>query len=146
MPTCVAMRRAKRLVRRSQACRTRKEHTEKWHPPNSGRSSWHSDTTHHVDIILVWHTHLLRLVPLVRSSPARVVVFLHGVEAWKRQDWFTHRLLRRVDLFNCDSQYTWEQFSLFILPTPPLLIALCILALGTRLRKHRRSPPPRRWR
>ena len=63
-----------------------------------------------VDTILVWHLHLLRLLPFLRFSAARVVVFLHGIEAWKRPDWLTRLLLRRVHLFLSNSRYTWEQF------------------------------------
>ena len=67
----------------------------------------------HVDTILVWHLHLLRLLPFLRVSAARVVVFLHGIEAWKRPDWLTRLLLRRVHLFLSNSRYTWEQFVRF---------------------------------
>lgn len=61
--------------------------------------------------VLLWHISLLRLLPFLRLRNAKTVLVLHGVEAWKRQDWLTHRLLRRVDLFSSDSHYTWEQFS-----------------------------------
>jgi phosphatidyl-myo-inositol dimannoside synthase len=68
------------------------------------RRRWRADT------ILVWHLHLLRLVPLFRLPKARVVVFLHGIEAWRRTDWLTRRLCSRVHLFLTNSHYTWAQF------------------------------------
>jgi phosphatidylinositol alpha-1,6-mannosyltransferase len=68
------------------------------------RQQWRADT------IVVWHLHLLRLVPFLRLPTARVVVFLHGIEAWQQQDWLTRRLLHRVDLFLSNSAYTWQRF------------------------------------
>lgn len=68
------------------------------------RQRWRADT------ILVWHLHLLRLVPLFRLPKARVVVFLHGIEAWRQTDWLTRRLCTRVHLFLTNSHYTWAQF------------------------------------
>ena len=68
------------------------------------RQRWRADT------IVVWHLHLLRLVPFFRLPTARVVVFLHGIEAWQRHDWMTRRLLRKVDLFLSNSAYTWQRF------------------------------------
>ncbi len=65
---------------------------------------WRADT------ILVWHLHLLRLIPFFRLPSARVVVFLHGIEAWQRHDWLTRRLLCSVDLFLSNSAYTWQRF------------------------------------
>ena len=50
-------------------------------------------------IVLVWHLGLLKLVPFLRLRNAKVVVFLHGIEAWRQQDAITRRLLSRVDLF-----------------------------------------------
>lgn len=39
-----------------------------------------------------------------------VKVFLHGVEAWKRLPFWHRYLLRRVDHFLSNSQYTWDRF------------------------------------
>ncbi|NOT58262.1 MAG: glycosyltransferase family 4 protein [Deltaproteobacteria bacterium] len=61
--------------------------------------------------VLLWHISLLQLLPFLRVRRAKTVLVLHGVEVWKRQNWLMQRLLRRVDLFNSDSQYTWERFS-----------------------------------
>src|SRR5206468_2183189 len=44
-------------------------------------------------LVIVWHLGLLKLLPtLLRFSP-KVVVFLHGVEAWRNQDLLTRYLL-----------------------------------------------------
>ncbi len=53
---------------------------------------------------------VLGLVPLFRAPGARVVLFLHGIEAWRRRDWLTRRLLRRVHLFLSNSEHTWRRF------------------------------------
>ncbi len=64
--------------------------------------------------VLVWHLALLRLVPLLRARGSRVVVFLHGIEAWRPPDRLTHRLLRRVDLFLSNSRHTWDRFLAYV--------------------------------
>jgi phosphatidylinositol alpha-1,6-mannosyltransferase len=61
-------------------------------------------------VVLVWHLSLLRLVPILRAPAARLVVFLHGIEAWRRHDLVTRRLLGRVDLFLSNSDHTWRRF------------------------------------
>jgi phosphatidyl-myo-inositol dimannoside synthase len=62
-------------------------------------------------ILLVWHLNLLKLAPLVAGAAARVVVFLHGIEAWRRQDSITRWALGKVNVFLSNSQYTWERFA-----------------------------------
>ena len=64
-------------------------------------------------ILLVWHLHLLKLAPLVAGAAARVVVFLHGIEAWRPQDSLTRWALGKVDLFLSNSDHTWERFADF---------------------------------
>lgn len=68
-----------------------------------GNSGW-------ANLILVWHVDLLRLVPFLRPGKARVVLFLHGVECWKRLDMVTRKLLSRVDFFLSNSEFTWQRF------------------------------------
>jgi phosphatidylinositol alpha-1,6-mannosyltransferase len=63
-----------------------------------------------VQTVLLWHLSLLKLLPFFRIPDAKTVLFLHGIEAWKPQDWLTRRLLRRVDLFLSNSEYTWQRF------------------------------------
>jgi phosphatidylinositol alpha-1,6-mannosyltransferase len=61
-------------------------------------------------ILLVWHLHLLKLAPLVAGAASRVVVFLHGIEAWRRHDSLTRWALGKVNLFLSNSDHTWERF------------------------------------
>jgi phosphatidylinositol alpha-1,6-mannosyltransferase len=63
-----------------------------------------------VQYVLIWHLHLLKLLPFFRVRDARVILFLHGIEAWRRLDPISARLLQRVDLFLSNSEYTWQRF------------------------------------
>lgn len=60
--------------------------------------------------VLIWHIDLLQLLPFLRVGRAKVVLFLHGIEAWRRQNWVMCSLLKRVDLFLSNSAYTWDRF------------------------------------
>ena len=64
----------------------------------------------HAGIVLVWHLQLLKLAPLVAGAAVRVVVFLHGIEAWRPQDSLTRWALAKVDLFLSNSDHTWKRF------------------------------------
>jgi phosphatidylinositol alpha-1,6-mannosyltransferase len=66
-----------------------------------------------VRLVLVWHLAFLKLLPFFRVSDARVVLFLHGIEAWRRQDLLTRGLLRRVNFFLSNSDHTWHRFLTF---------------------------------
>ena len=61
-------------------------------------------------VVVFWHIGLLKLLPLMRARSAKVVVFLHGIEAWDRRDIALEHLLLRVDLFLSNSDYTWVRF------------------------------------
>jgi phosphatidyl-myo-inositol dimannoside synthase len=63
------------------------------------------------DTLLVWHSAMLRLAPLIAASNRRLVVFLHGIEAWRMQDSLTRFLMHRTDLFLSNSDYTWNRFA-----------------------------------
>jgi phosphatidylinositol alpha-1,6-mannosyltransferase len=63
-----------------------------------------------VDTLLVWHSGLLKLAPFIAASKRRLVVFLHGIEAWRKQDPLTTLLLRRTDVFLTNSDHTWRRF------------------------------------
>jgi phosphatidylinositol alpha-1,6-mannosyltransferase len=65
---------------------------------------------HRAGTLLVWHLNLMKLAPLVAGAGVRVVVFLHGIEAWRRQDRLTRWALGRVNLFLSNSDHTWERF------------------------------------
>jgi phosphatidylinositol alpha-1,6-mannosyltransferase len=60
--------------------------------------------------MLVWHVHLLKLLPFLGHSSSRVVVYLHGIEGWLKQDRLTQLLLKKVDLFLSNSDVTWARF------------------------------------
>lgn len=60
--------------------------------------------------VLFWHLGLVKLLPLLRVGPARVQVFLHGIEAWRPLGWLTSRCLNRVSQFLCNSEFTWQRF------------------------------------
>ncbi len=60
--------------------------------------------------VLIWHIHLLKLLPFFRLRNAKVILFLHGIEAWKPFAWPMTSLLKRVNLFLSNSDYTWQQF------------------------------------
>jgi len=62
------------------------------------------------DVVLVWHVQLLRLLPFFRVRNARIIVFLHGIEAWRRQALIERRLLKNVSLFLTNSDFTWRAF------------------------------------
>ena len=63
-----------------------------------------------VHLVLVWHIGLLKLLPAFRFSNVRVALFLHGIESWRRQGWLTQALLKKVDCFLSNSDYTWRRF------------------------------------
>ena len=60
--------------------------------------------------ILVWHLDLVKLLPFVRRPGARVFVYLHGVEAFRRMGWITRRALLADDAFLTNTDFTWRQF------------------------------------
>jgi len=63
-----------------------------------------------VQTVLVWHLGLLKLLPFLRVSGARVILFLHGIEIWEYRSWVDKVCLRQVDLFLSNSDFTWRQF------------------------------------
>jgi phosphatidylinositol alpha-1,6-mannosyltransferase len=97
-------------------------------------------TRRQAETVLVWHLHLLKLLPLLGYSRARVVLFLHGIESWFEQDRFTQLLLKKVDLFLTNSDYTWTRF----LETNPAFRGAphttLALGLGSRLAKAATEP------
>jgi hypothetical protein len=64
-----------------------------------------------VQVMLIWHLGLLKLLPFFRIPGVKVALFLHGIAAWGRQHWLTRSLLRRVDLFLSNRDYTWQPFT-----------------------------------
>ena len=66
------------------------------------------------DCALFWHVGLLKLLPLLHGFRGRVVLFLHGIEVWRKPSWLTRFLLGRVNHFLSNSQTTWERFLEFV--------------------------------
>jgi len=66
--------------------------------------------TPHARRILVWHLQLAKLLPLIARPEARVSVFLHGIEAWRKLDRLSRAALRRVHVFLSNSDFTWSKF------------------------------------
>jgi phosphatidylinositol alpha-1,6-mannosyltransferase len=60
--------------------------------------------------LLIWHVGLVKLLPILRGRWNQMVVFLHGIEAWRPLPRRLHRLLGRVDLFVSNSEFTWRRF------------------------------------
>ncbi|MGI9070919.1 MAG: glycosyltransferase family 4 protein [Bryobacteraceae bacterium] len=91
-------------------------------------------------IVLVWHLGLLKLIPFLRLRKSKIVLFLHGIEAWRKQDWLTQRLLQNVDLFLCNSEHTWNRF---VSCNPALMKAAHqVIHLGIGHVLHDVVPPP----
>jgi phosphatidylinositol alpha-1,6-mannosyltransferase len=65
------------------------------------------------DILLVWHCGLLKLAPFIAASNRRRVLFLHGVEVWRKHDSLTNLAMRKTDLFLSNSDHTWNRFLKF---------------------------------
>jgi phosphatidylinositol alpha-1,6-mannosyltransferase len=99
----------------------------------ASRGRWSAGT------VLVWHLGLLKLLPFLRVGDARIVVFLHGIEAWRRPDWLTRRLLGRVDLFLSNSQHTWDRFTACNPASAGAAHRVTYLGLGS---PPAQSPPP----
>lgn len=62
------------------------------------------------NVVLIWHLHLLKLLPFLDHAGSRVFLFLHGIEAWCKHDRLTQLLLRRVDVILSNSDHTWSRF------------------------------------
>lgn len=66
-----------------------------------------------LELLLLWHAGFLKLLPFFRATEKRVVLFLHGIEAWQRLDPLSEYLLNRINLFLSNSEHTWQQFLRF---------------------------------
>ena len=92
-----------------------------------------------VDQFIVWQLGLLKLLPFFRAGSAHVTLYLHGIEAWKTPDPLTRKLLRKVDLFLTNSDYTWARF---ITHHPQLATAAHqVVSLGLGSVSSRPGPP-----
>lgn len=66
------------------------------------------------EIGVCWHLSMLKLLPFVRGFRGKVVVFLHGIEAWRPQSPSLVKRLANVDLFLSNSDYTWNEFIKYV--------------------------------
>jgi phosphatidylinositol alpha-1,6-mannosyltransferase len=66
--------------------------------------SWSAHT------LLVWHLGLLKVLPFLRGRREEVVLYLHGIEAWRRLEKGQQKLLARVTQFLSNSKFTWRRF------------------------------------
>jgi len=97
-----------------------------------------------VQTALFWHVGLLKLLPFLRGFRGRVILFLHGIEAWRKPSWATRVLLRRVDHFLSNSQSTWERFLDFAPQFRAARHTVVHLGIGERLSEASATPcgPP----
>lgn len=93
----------------------------------------------HARLVLIWHLGLLKLLPFFRIRGSRVALFLHGVEAWQPLDPVTRLLLKRVDFFLTNTDFTWEHFRDFHQVEPNARRQTVHLGIGSPAV----APPPR---
>ena len=65
-----------------------------------------------LDTTLFMHLGLTKFLLFGRCL-GKVKVFLHGIEAWRVLPWWHKRVLRKVDHFLSNSQFTWDRFLYF---------------------------------
>jgi phosphatidyl-myo-inositol dimannoside synthase len=92
------------------------------------------------DVGIFTHVELLKLLPLLRRGPRRIITFLNGVEAWQPLGGLTRRALRRVDRLLSISQYTWQRFSAANPDLADKPHAVLYLGIGSKL--GRQTPLP----
>jgi phosphatidylinositol alpha-1,6-mannosyltransferase len=62
------------------------------------------------DVLLIWHLGLVKLLPFLRGRWRKIVVFLHGIEAWRPLQGRVQRVLGRANVFLSNSEFTWQRF------------------------------------
>jgi phosphatidyl-myo-inositol dimannoside synthase len=95
-----------------------------------------------VELGLFTHIELVKLLPLLRGGPRRVVAFVLGIEAWRPLGRLTRRALRRVDLFVSISRHSWERFRTVNPEFAGCRHAILYLGIGEPV--GRELPPPAR--
>jgi phosphatidylinositol alpha-1,6-mannosyltransferase len=60
--------------------------------------------------IVCLHLHLSPLARIIAARTRRLVVFLHGIEAWRPLRWRERQAMRRADLLVANSAYTARSF------------------------------------
>ena len=80
------------------------------HSMSQWAAAWHVlRLSRRFHVTLVWHVHLLRLLPFVRR-PGKVAVYLHGIEVYRKLSPEVAKHLHRVDLVLSNSDFTWHRF------------------------------------
>ena len=65
-----------------------------------------------IEVTMFMHIGLTKFLLFGRNL-GKVKVFLHGIEAWRVLPWWHKRVLRKVDHFLTNSQFTWDRFLYF---------------------------------
>lgn len=91
-------------------------------------------------VVLVWHLGLLKLLPPLLKYQPRIILFLHGIEAWRKQDPATRFLFRFVDIFLTNSAYTWKRFLQYQPQLSSKKHVVLPLGLGTSVRSPQVEP------
>lgn len=95
------------------------------------------------DAVLFWHLDLLKLAPLLRLPRAcRRIVFLHGIEAWRRQTPLIRRVLSSVDVVFTNTMFTYKQALEHIPELTGREMHLVHLGLGDPVTATPREPDP----
>src|SRR5687768_1196841 len=93
------------------------------------------------DVALFWHLDLVKLAPLLRlSRTCRTIVFLHGIESWRRQSALVRRALSRVDVVFTNTSFTHKRALTHIPELAGKPAHLVHLGLGEPLRGQTLSP------
>jgi len=72
--------------------------------------SWALQNHADYELVFVWHLGLLKLLPFFKLRTAKAMLYLHGIEAWRKQDRLTRIALDSVGHFLCNSEHTWLRF------------------------------------
>ncbi|HWD98810.1 MAG TPA: glycosyltransferase family 4 protein [Bryobacteraceae bacterium] len=62
------------------------------------------------DRLLFWHADLLKLLPFIGARGRRKLLFLHGIECWRKMDGALASGLDQIDVFLSNSDFTWQRF------------------------------------
>ncbi len=62
------------------------------------------------DCVLYWHSDLLKLMRFAGPG-RRNLLFLHGIECWRKMEGAVARAMDNVDIFLSNSEFTWNRFT-----------------------------------
>ncbi|MGE0040486.1 MAG: glycosyltransferase family 4 protein [Vicinamibacterales bacterium] len=90
--------------------------------------------------IVVAHLHLLPVAMPALAAGRRVAVYLHGVEAWRRQPWWRLRLLKATPILLANSSWTARRFAAAHPELSARAVAVCPPAIADPAPPALRSP------